>query len=86
MGKLSLVTECEVTLLARADEIEMGGKVIEALPNTSFTVELDNGHKISTVVSGRIRKHRVRILAGDIVTVAISPSDVTKGRIIFRER
>ena len=72
--------------MARADVIEMAGKVIESLPDTRFVVELENGHKVHSEISGRIRKHRVRILVGDTVTVALSPQNMTKGRITFRER
>lgn len=64
--------------------IEMQGRVIETLPNTVFRVELDNGHIITAHISGKIRKHYIRILTGDHVRVEMSPYDVTKGRIVYR--
>jgi translation initiation factor IF-1 len=70
--------------MAKEENILMQGKVIEALPNTQFRVQLDNGHEIIAYVSGRMRKNFIRIVPGDIVTVAISPYDITKGRITYR--
>jgi translation initiation factor IF-1 len=66
------------------DSIQLQGKVVQALANTQFRVRLDNGHEIIAHIAGRMRKHFIRILPGDIVTVAISPYDVNKGRITFR--
>ena len=60
------------------------GKVMQALANTQFRVKLDNGHEIIAHIAGKMRKHFIRILPGDVVTVAISPYDVNKGRITFR--
>ena len=65
--------------------IVVDGKVLEALPNAVFRVELKNGHQIIAHVSGRMRMHFIRILAGDTVTVEMSPYDLTKGRIILRK-
>ena len=70
--------------MAKEDSIEVQGKVTQALANTQFRVKLDNGHEIIAHIAGKIRKHFIRILPGDIVTVAISPYDLTKGRITFR--
>jgi len=72
--------------MAREEAIEMEGVVIEALPNTYFRVELDNGHIIIAHISGRMRKNYIRILMGDRVTVQLTPYDLTKGRIIFRNK
>ena len=63
----------------------MQGVVKETLPNTIFRVELENGHTITAHISGKMRKHYIRILTGDSVTVEMTPYDLTKGRIIFRE-
>ena len=72
--------------MAKADQIEMDGTIVEALPNTMFRVELDNGHIITAHISGKMRKHYIRILTGDRVTVEMTPYDLTKGRITYRER
>jgi len=70
--------------VAKEDVIEVEGTVIEPLPNAMFRVELENGHKILAVVSGKIRMHFIRILPGDKVTVELSPYDLTRGRITYR--
>lgn len=72
--------------MAKEDHIEMQGKVTETLPNTMFRVELENGHTVTAHISGKMRKHYIRILTGDTVTVELTPYDLTKGRITFRER
>ena len=72
--------------MSKEDQIEMEGKVIETLPNTTFRVELDNGHVIMAHISGKMRKHYIRILTGDRVKVEMTPYDLTKGRITFRQR
>ncbi len=72
--------------MAKEDHIEMEGTVIETLPNTLFRVELENGHVIIAHISGKMRKHYIRILTGDKVTVQLTPYDLTKGRITFRSR
>ena len=68
----------------KEEAIEVQGKVVSALANTQFKVKLDSGHEIIAHIAGKIRKHFIRILPGDVVTVAISPYDLTKGRITFR--
>ena len=70
--------------MAKEDVIEVEGTVVESLPNTNFKVELENGHQILATVSGKIRKNYIRILAGDRVTVEMSPYDLTRGRITYR--
>jgi translation initiation factor IF-1 len=72
--------------LPKEEAIEVDGKVKESLPNTMFRVELENGHVILAHLSGKMRKHYIRIVPGDRVKVALSPYDLTRGRIIFRER
>ena len=64
----------------------MRGVVKDTLPNTMFRVELENGHVVTAHISGKMRKHYIRILTGDTVTVELTPYDLTKGRITFRER
>ena len=64
----------------------MEGKLIETLPNTTFRVELDNGHVVMAHISGKMRKHYIRILTGDRVKVEMTPYDLSKGRITFRQR
>ena len=71
--------------MTKEEAIEMSGVVIETLPNTIFRVELENGHMITAHISGKMRKHYIRILTGDNVTVEMTTYDLTKGRIIFRE-
>ena len=70
--------------MAKEDVIEMEGKVLETLPNTLFKVELENGHVVTARISGRMRKHYIRILTGDQVKVELTPYDLTKGRITYR--
>ncbi len=72
--------------MAKEESIEMEGIIIEALPNTLFKVELENGHEIIAHISGKMRKHYIRILRGDKVTVQLTPYDLSKGRITFRSR
>jgi translation initiation factor IF-1 len=71
-------------LVAKEDLIEMDGVVKEVLPNATFRVELDNGHEVLAHTAGKMRKFRIRVLAGDRVTVEMTPYDLTKGRITFR--
>lgn len=73
-------------IVAKEEAIEVEGLVKEALPNTMFRVELKNGHIIMAHLSGKMRKHYIRIVPGDSVKVALSPYDLDKGRIIFRQR
>ncbi len=72
--------------MAKEEHIEMDGTVVETLPNTQFRVELDNGHIVTAHISGKMRKHYIRILRGDKVTVQLTPYDLTKGRIVYRSR
>ena len=72
--------------MAKEDQIEMEGKVIDTLPNTMFRVELENGHIVTAHISGKMRKHYIRILTGDSVKVEMTPYDLRKGRITFRMR
>jgi translation initiation factor IF-1 len=72
--------------MAKEDVIEMEGVVTDTLPNTMFRVELENGHVVTAHISGKIRKHYIRILTGDKVTVELTPYDLTKGRITYRAR
>lgn len=72
--------------MAKEDAIEVEGTVIEKLPNAVFKVQLENKHVITAHISGRIRQNYIRILPGDKVTVEMSPYDLTKGRITFREK
>ena len=72
--------------MAKQDLIEMDGEVIETLPNTTFRVKLENEHVVIAHISGRMRKNYIRILTGDKVKLEITPYDLSKGRIIFRER
>ena len=71
--------------MAKKDEaIEFAGEISELLPNAMFRVKLENGHEILAYTSGKMRKHRIRVLAGDKVNVEMTPYDLTKGRITFR--
>lgn len=72
--------------MAKEDLIEFNGEVTELLPNANFRVTLENGHPIIAHSSGRMRKNRIRVLVGDKVVVEMTPYDLTKGRIIFRQK
>ncbi len=72
--------------MSSKDVIEVEGTVIDALPNTIFIVELENGHQITAHISGKLRMNYIRILPGDKVTVELSPYDLTKGRITWRKK
>ena len=72
--------------MAKEEAIEVEGIVREALPNTIFRVELQNGHIIMAYISGKMRKHYISIVPGDTVKVALSPYDLDRGRIIFRQK
>lgn len=71
--------------MAKEEQIQMTGTVMDTLPNTMFRVELENGHMITAHISGKMRKNYIKILTGDKVRVELSPYDLTKGRITFRE-
>lgn len=68
------------------DKLILEGKITEALPNTTFRVELENGHEVLAYLSGKMRKHYIRVLLGDAVRVELSPYDLTRGRIVYRHR
>ena len=72
--------------MSKEDMIEMEGTVTEVLPDARFRVKLENGHEIIGYASGRMRKHRIRIIAGDPVTLELTPYDLTKGRINYRHK
>ncbi len=72
--------------MAKEEAIEMDGIVTEVLPNTTFRVALPNGHNVLATMAGRMRRFRIRVLAGDRVTLAVSPYDLTRGRITFRHK
>lgn len=72
--------------MPKEDVIEVEGTVIEALPNAMFQVELENGHKVLAHISGKLRMNFIKILPGDRVTLELSPYDLTRGRIIWRDK
>ena len=72
--------------MSKEDQIEFDGVVVDTLPNTMFRVKLENGHIVTAHISGKMRKHYIRILTGDKVTVELTPYDLTKGRIVYRAR
>jgi translation initiation factor IF-1 len=72
--------------MSKEDHLEMAGVVVDTLPNTMFRVELENGHLVTAHISGRMRKNYIRILTGDKVRVELTPYDLTKGRITFRDK
>ena len=72
--------------MAKEEAIQMEGVVSETLPNTTFRVELENGHVVTAHISGKMRKNYIRILRGDKVSVQLTPYDLTKGRITYRNR
>jgi len=72
--------------MGKDDYFEITGTVLEPLPNAQFRVELENGHKILAHISGKMRMHYIKILSGDKVRVQVSPYDLSKGRIVYREK
>ena len=70
----------------KQDAIQLEGKVTDVLPSAMFRVDLDNGHQLLATTAGKMRRFRIRILAGDRVTVEVSPYDLTRGRITFRHK
>lgn len=72
--------------MAKGEDFDMEGVILEALPNTMFRVKLENGHVVTAHMSGRMRKHYIRILTGDQVTVKMTPYDLSKGRIVYRAK
>ena len=72
--------------VAKEEPIRTEGRIVEALPNTQFMVELESGHRILAHIAGKMRKNFIRIVPGDRVTIEITPYDLTKGRIVYRDR
>lgn len=72
--------------MAKEDLIDFDGTVLEQLPDARFRIRLDNGHEVMAYMSGKMKKNRIRVLAGDRVTVEMTPYDLTKGRITFRHK
>ena len=72
--------------MAKEEGISVEGKVVEPLPNAMFRVELENGHLILALISGKMRKHYIRILPGDRVLLELSPYDLSRGRIVYRHK
>lgn len=72
--------------MAKEEVLEFSGVVTELLPNAMFRVQLENGHEIIAHTAGRMRKNRIRVLAGDKITVEMTPYDLTKGRITYRQK
>ena len=72
--------------MAKEDLVEFTGSVLEVLPNAMYRVQLENKHEIIAYTSGRMKKNRIRVLVGDKVTIEMTPYDLSKGRIIFREK
>ena len=70
----------------KQDSIQLEGTVVEVLPSAMFRVDVENGHRLLATTAGKMRRFRIRILAGDRVTVEVSPYDLTRGRIVFRHR
>jgi translation initiation factor IF-1 len=81
-----LCTQNERDLAKQEDKIEVEGEITEALPSTMFRVEVEGGHSVLATISGKMRKHYIRILPGDKVKVELSPYDLTRGRITYRYR
>jgi translation initiation factor IF-1 len=72
--------------MAKEDLLEFEGAIVEVLPDSRFRVRLDNGHEALAYIAGKMRKHRIRIIVGDRVTVEMTPYDLDKGRIVFRQK
>lgn len=72
--------------MSKEDTIQMQGEIVETLPNATFRVKLENGHVVLGHISGSMRMHYIRILPGDMVTVELTPYDLTRGRIVFRAK
>ena len=80
------ISRREFKNMSKADVIEIEGTVVEKLPNAMFQVELENGHQVLAHISGKLRMNYIRILPGDRVTIELSPYDLSKGRIIWRDK
>ena len=72
--------------MSKEDTIQMQGEVIEMLPNATFRVNVNGGHDVLTTLGGKMRQNRIRVLAGDRVTIEVSPYDLTRGRITYRHK
>lgn len=72
--------------MAKQDSIELEGMVTEVLPNATFRVAVNGGHEVLTTLGGKMRQFRIRVLAGDLVKIEVSPYDLTRGRIIYRHK
>jgi translation initiation factor IF-1 len=89
MQQFGALTEADTVSnesMAKEEAIQMEGVIVETLPNTTFRVELENGHIVTAHISGKMRKNYIRILKGDKVTVELTPYDLSKGRIVYRSR
>ena len=84
-GRMPAAKKQRRSPMAKEEQIEMEGTVVDTLPNTMFRVELDNGHVVTAHISGKMRKNYIRILTGDKVKVELTPYDLSKGRITFRK-
>jgi translation initiation factor IF-1 len=80
------VRSIQESFVAKEEPLRIEGRIVEALPNTQFMVELEDGHRILAHIAGKMRKNFIRIVPGDRVTIEITPYDLTKGRIVYRER
>ncbi len=81
---MAISIDCGASVSEKEESIQVEGVVTEALPNTQFRVELENGHNVLAHISGKIRMHFIKILPGDKVIVELSPYDLTRGRIVYR--
>ena len=81
-----MLTRKECIQLLKQDVIELEGEILEALPNAMFKIKLENGHEILGHISGKMRMNYIKILPGDMVTVEVSPYDLSRGRIIYRKK
>ena len=81
----AIIKGCYTFMATSKEVIELSGTIVETLPGTQFRVELENGHKIIAHVAGKMRKHYIRIVPGDSVTVELTPYDLSKGRITYRK-
>src|SRR5205823_10533492 len=84
--QISVDAQAQQVFLPKEEKIEMEGEVTEALPNTMFRVKLDNGHEVLGHISGKMRRHYIRILPGDRVKIELSPYDLDRGRITYRHK
>jgi translation initiation factor IF-1 len=84
-GVTAILSRRYIFMAKNKEVIELTGTIVEALPGTQFRVELENGHKIIAHVAGKMRKHFIRLVPGDGVTVELTPYDLTKGRITYRK-